>query len=119
MEIQFSIKFIGAQGSAAVPKRPEQAQPAQNQDDERIEGVRLGGNVAESAARGAEENAGNPVGRAGGGGDGLGPGGGEAGTGQVIVIGPIVITCPASGGGNAGKGGGGGDPLDPGGQGRR
>ena len=100
MEIQFTIKLLGASGSTAV---------FTSQGSNAVEASSLGTSFAEHATP-AE-----PAGKGGAGQDPTGSGtGGVGGLGQVIVIGPIVISggLPMSGG--AGPGGAGQDPTGSG-----
>jgi hypothetical protein len=98
MEIQFTIKLLGSGRSAAVLTN--------ERGDNVVEGISLGKHK-ESAEK--HERPGK-----GGEGDPLGSGGGGTGMGQVIVIGPIVISGAAWRPNDAGVGGE-GDPLGSGG----
>ena len=106
MEIQFTIKLFGSSGSAAVLKKDSNERPEQ--------GHTLGSHApppGENPVPESSEQAEKPP-ESGGGGDDAGPGGTGAGMGQVIVIGPIVITGAAA---STGTKGGGGDDAGPGG----
>jgi hypothetical protein len=76
MEIQFTIKLSGSTNAAVLTKQS---------DDTALQAASLGSSANEST------NKTNAMGIGGSGGDSLAPGSGGPGTGQVIVIGPIVI----------------------------
>ena len=127
MEIQFTIRLVGSnvkpavdRGNAAEVRGTER--PSGSQNDKTIqkhdvpENYPRGENastVAPNTPAAAPNTPKGGPGKGGGGGDDLGSGAGGSGTGQVIVIGPIVITGGALRP-SIGSGGGGGDDLGSG-----
>ena len=111
MEIQFTIKVLDSAGSAAVLTN----QASGNVTAQGELGNSANENVA-SPANATSQKAAGPGGAAQ---DPTGPGGGGgAGLGQVIVIGPIVIGGALSAKPGAASGGGAQDNTGPGGQGK-
>ena len=98
MEIQFTIKLSGSSvgTNAAVQTNQPGDKPLQSKSLDSEKKTQPG------AAKAGQ--AGDPTDFGGGGG---------LGAGQMIVIGPIVIS--GTGSSDNGKGGGGQDPIDPGG----
>jgi hypothetical protein len=87
MEIQFTIKVLASSAAAAVLNAPGPNGGIQ---------ANLGNNFRDQLQKrgqaGRGGGGGDPAGTGGGGGDPAGTGGGAPGAGQVLVIGPIVIS---------------------------
>jgi hypothetical protein len=104
MEIQFTIKLSGSSGGTNA------AVQANQPGDKTLQAKSLDTEKKKQSAIGAAKG--------GQGGDQIGPGGGGGlGAGQVIVIGPIVISGAQSSAQSSddGTGGQGGDQIGPGG----